>query len=53
MNMTTEEHEAAVRGEGRPLAKLTVPQSWRKPAAASALAAKPQQEEEEAHTTGN
>jgi hypothetical protein len=31
VNLTTEEHEAALRGEGMPSKKLEVPASWRKP----------------------
>jgi len=30
VNLTTEEHEAALRGEGMPLDKLVIPPSWKK-----------------------
>jgi hypothetical protein len=49
VNLTTEEHEAALRGEGLPTGKLEVPASWRKPAAPSVLEPLPQQEEKAAH----
>lgn len=49
VNLTTEEHEAALRGEGLPAGKLEVPASWRKPAAPSVLEPLPQQEERAAH----
>lgn len=35
VNLSPEEHEAVIRGEGWPLEKLGVPESWRKPAAPS------------------
>jgi len=35
VNLTTEEHEAVMRGEELPPAKLAIPQSWRKPSAPS------------------
>lgn len=35
VNLSPEEHEAVIRGEGLPPAKLVVPESWRKPAAPS------------------
>ena len=35
VNLTTDEHEAALRGVRLPAAKLFVPESWRKPAAPS------------------
>jgi len=35
VNLTTVEHEAALRGEGMPSKKLEVPASWRKPASPS------------------
>ena len=31
VNLTTEEHEAALAGAGLPAAKLAIPESWRKP----------------------
>ncbi len=49
VNLTTEEHEAARRGEGMPPAKLVVPESWRRPAAPSVPDAVPQECEEVAH----
>ncbi len=36
VSLTTEEHEAARRGDGWPPAKLEVPTSWRRPSAPSA-----------------
>lgn len=35
INITTEEHEAVLRGEGWPVSKLLIPASWRKAAAPS------------------
>ncbi len=32
VNFTTDEHEALLRGDGLPSAKLEIPQSWQKPA---------------------
>jgi RecA-family ATPase len=49
VNLTTEEHEAARRGEGWPPAKLVVPESWCKPAAPSVPSAVPQEAGEVAH----
>ena len=49
VNLTTEEHEAAVRGEGMPLAKLVVPASWCRPAAPSVPDAVPKETGEVAH----
>ena len=49
VNLTTEEHDAVIRGEGWPPAKLEVPASWRKPAAPSVPEVLPQEEEEVAH----
>lgn len=49
VNLTTEEHEAARRGEGIPPAKLEVPASWLKTAARPVPGAVPQQEERTAH----
>ncbi len=51
VNLTTEEHEAARRGEGWPAAKLEVPASWRKPAAPSVPGAAPQEAGEVAHAS--
>lgn len=51
VNLTTEEHEAARRGEGMPPAKLEVPASWRKPAAPSVPGAVPQEAGEVAHAS--
>ena len=51
VNLTTEEHEAAVRGDGLPPAKLLVPKSWRKTAAPSVPATGPQEEEGTAHVS--
>ena len=53
VNLTTEEHEAAVRGEGMPAAKLVVPESWRKPAAPFVPEPMPQKEEEAAHASAD
>jgi hypothetical protein len=49
VNLTTEEHEAALRGEGMPPAKLKVPASWCRAAIASVPESVPQVEQEEAH----
>jgi len=43
VNLTTEEHEAAVRGDGWPVAKLEIPGSWRKPPAPSVPEDAPQE----------
>ena len=51
VNLTTIEHEAAIRGEGLPPAKLLVPESWRKPAAPSVSEPAPQDEAEAAHAS--
>ena len=49
VNLTTEEHEAAIRGEGMPPAKLAVPESWRKPPAPSVPEDSPHEEMETAY----
>jgi hypothetical protein len=51
VNLTTIEHEAAIRGEGLPPAKLLVPESWRRPAAPSVSEPAPQDEAEAAHAS--
>ncbi len=51
VNLTTEEHEAAVRGEGMPPAKVEVPASWRKPVAPSVPDSVPQEVREVAHAS--
>jgi putative DNA primase/helicase len=51
VNLTTEEHEAARRGEGMPPAKLEVPASWRKPAAPSVPDGVPQETGEVTHAS--
>jgi hypothetical protein len=52
VNLTTEEHEAALRGEGWPPAKLEVPASWCKPAAPSVSEPLPQEEAGDAQESG-
>lgn len=49
VNLTTEEHEAAVRGEGLPPAKLRVPESWHKPTALSVPEPPPQEQGGDTH----
>jgi RecA-family ATPase len=51
VNLTTEEHEAARRGEGWPLAKLVVPESWRKAAVESVPSVVHKRNDEAAHAT--
>ena len=51
VSLTTEEHEAARRGEGMPPAKLEVPASWRKPSVPSVPDAVPQEDEGTAHAS--
>jgi hypothetical protein len=51
VNLTTAEHEAAIRGEGMPPAKLEVPASWRKPAAPFVPEVLPQEAEGAAHAS--
>ena len=46
VNLTTEEHEAALRGEGMPSEKLEVPASWLKSAAPSVSEQRSQKKEE-------
>lgn len=51
VNLKTEEHEAAQRGEGMPQAKLAVPASWRKPPVPSVPDPMPQRPTGVAHAS--